>query len=212
MGKIVRLTENDLNRIVRRVIQEQVDTDYQKQIQDLENKVDNSPAGQQAIRKQLEDLHGKLQKYRYSYSRTSKKTRNNEKIVYSLRDLMRKDGMNNQENLNDFYRLIDQVLKDGQKRGIERVWNGQVERSSLKGIFPTWDVVMSLSNPKQNARSIINGFQKSGASPEFMQKINSLVRSDNYDRERKYLGLNTLPSKYTLSQLISLSIPSQMKF
>ena len=47
MARIVRLTESDLTRLVKRVIKEQVDDEYQKQIQDLAN-ITNSPAGQKA--------------------------------------------------------------------------------------------------------------------------------------------------------------------
>jgi len=47
MARIVRLTERDMSRLVRRVINEQLDDEYQKKIQDLAN-ITNSPAGQNA--------------------------------------------------------------------------------------------------------------------------------------------------------------------
>jgi hypothetical protein len=123
MGKIIRLTESDLSKIVRRIIKEQLDSDYQTQIQDLEN-ITSSPAGQKAAssyrRGQRELENKKKEEERKKKEDDEKQKRELLRMVArktTLKDLLMKMGfVEGWENtLNSKFKLDERKLDDLKK-------------------------------------------------------------------------------------------------
>jgi len=79
MSKIVRLTESDLVRLVKKVINEQLDTDYQNKIQDLSN-IASSPEGlKTATQYRMDKRKEERKKERKKREEEYKKKKNDEK-------------------------------------------------------------------------------------------------------------------------------------
>jgi hypothetical protein len=211
MARIVRLTESDLTRLVRRVIREQVDNEYQKQIQDLSDTADNSPEGMAAWDKALSDAKSNLDKYQItSVSKPNKYKNQNEKIIRTIINSIKRDGMTDEKMIHDFYGLLNKVMNRKPSDNIANIWNSFLRRSSLNGVFPTWELLSLLNKPKQNGKAIMRGFQSMGSNPEFIKNIQSLIGSNDYDRTRQTLKMTTLPSSNTINQLISMTLPKQL--
>lgn len=115
MRNKIRLTESDLNRIVKKVIKEQLDADYQKQIQDLTN-ITNSPSGQKAAadyRKGQRDLE-------------NKRKREKEKLE--------QDAKNRMYRLYDRTNIIDLFKKMGLVEGYDNLSKIGLQDDAIKTI------------------------------------------------------------------------------
>ena len=202
MAKIVRLTESELVRLVKKIVKEQ-DTNPQAYTDKTgyhDPNITNSIYG--AAKKTLRQNKREEENNKREVERNNKD--NNNKIRHNLLSLIQNDGMTDKKNVNDFNDLIYKVLNRKPSDNIANIWYSIVKNSSLKGIFPTWEILNLLTTPKQNARAIRDSFLRMGATPEFMKNIETLIKSRDYDRTREQLNMTTLPSSRTIAQLLSL--------